>query len=68
MSCEPRISYSAHPDVTPEAELSTLTSIYALAIRKAEEEGKAGATNAGENAEKEIKNVSRRKNILHRAG
>lgn len=41
MSAGSRTSYSTHPGATPEAELSALASIYAFAIRKAEEAQKS---------------------------
>jgi hypothetical protein len=48
MSSSPNIGYSAPPGHEFGEELRVLTGIYALAIKKSEEQGKAGGTNAGE--------------------
>ena len=42
------VSYRVLPDAAPGGEIGVLESIYALAIKKSEEQEKAGGTNAGE--------------------
>lgn len=45
---EQAITYSSRPEGSGAEESGVLTGIYALAIKKFEEQEKAGGTNAGE--------------------
>ena len=63
MSDAPSITYTPRPDVTPEAELDALASIYSLCLRKYRECKKATGLGGPDDAE-ELENDRTAESII----